>query len=103
MFHVYFTSILSMPSGESGAGKTVNTKRVIQYFAIIAALGEAGGKKGVRAETSLLFFCHHPSLSLVFVSLRVLLLFLYILFLGIFNHVYMFIYSFWIHRHPFNR
>lgn len=34
-------------SGESGAGKTVNTKRVIQYFAIVAALGE-NVKKGVR-------------------------------------------------------
>ena len=30
-------------TGESGAGKTVNTKRVIQYFAIVAAAGGGGG------------------------------------------------------------
>ncbi|KAM9350725.1 myosin-7B-like [Symphorus nematophorus] len=40
-------------TGESGAGKTVNTKRVIQYFAIVAALGE-NVKKGGSLEDQII-------------------------------------------------
>jgi len=45
-------------TGESGAGKTENTKKVIQYFALVAAAGTKKEEGTVMYSNSILIIEH---------------------------------------------
>jgi len=59
---IFWTSLYSagsmcyITSGESGAGKTENTKKVISYFALVAAASQKKEEAGDDVLTQIAFY-----------------------------------------------